>query len=499
VYTDMKQWKDIRHAVLVDGMSKRQACSTFHIHWDTLRKILAHPAPPGYRRVARVDHPVIGPYLRRLAELLEDRKAQPAKQRYTIKRIHEILQQEGFPGGYTTVKDAVREMNLSPAKEVFLPLCQPPGEAQVDFGEALAFLGGRLQKIHYFVMSLVHSDAMFVMAFPRECTEAFLEAHIKAFAFFGFVPRRISYDNTRIAVKKILGPHERKFTRAFEALLCYALFEPHFCGVRRANEKGVVEGAVRYSRVNFMVPVPHVQDYTELNEYLAECCRNDMLRTVRGKSLSKKELLAEDRFAGIALPAGAFEYRKVVSTTVSNQSLVRFDSNAYSVPVEYAYRDVTLKASTIRVEVFHEAGRIAVHDRSWDSRQEIFDPCHYLPLLERKPGALDHCRATHGWSLPCCFDRLRRSLEAQRADGRKEYIRVLLLLRQYSVSQLAAAIEHTDVSRAVTAEVIRQHLVPADRPELLTFSLAGREHLAGVRVRTTDLQSYRQLREVSHG
>ena len=120
----------------------------------------------------------------------------------------------------------------------------------MDFGETLASIGGVLQKIHFFVMSMVHSDAMFVMAFPRECTEAFLEAQVQAFAFFGFVPRRITYDNSRIPVARIIGPHERKLTPAFEALLSYALFQPHFCNVRRANEKGVVEGAVRYSRVN---------------------------------------------------------------------------------------------------------------------------------------------------------------------------------------------------------------------------------------------------------
>ena len=251
MYTDMQDWTDVRRAVLVEGISKRQACRRFGLHWQTLQRILEHASPPGYQRVAKVDRPVIGPWLGRLGELIEANRDLPRKQRYTVKRMWQVLQEEGFTGGYTTVKDAVRQLNEQAPKEVYMPLTQPPGEAQVDFGYALARIGGRLTKIAFFVMSLVHSDAMFVMAFPRECTEAFLEAHVAAFAFFGFVPNRISYDNTKVAVAKILGAHERKLTVAFGRLVGHYLCETHFCRVRRANEKGVVEGSVmRWDRDN---------------------------------------------------------------------------------------------------------------------------------------------------------------------------------------------------------------------------------------------------------
>lgn len=163
----MNQWTQIRRAVLVDGLSKRKACRKFNISWDTLRRVLEHSSPPGYQRTVPIDRPVVGPWLGRLGELLEERKTQPRKQRYTVKRIFDIIRAEGFSGGYTTVKDAVRQLRQKVPGEVFMPLIQPPGEAQVDFGHALASIGGILQKITFFVMSLVHSDAMFVMAFPR--------------------------------------------------------------------------------------------------------------------------------------------------------------------------------------------------------------------------------------------------------------------------------------------------------------------------------------------
>ena len=157
MYTNMEQWTEIRRAVLVDGLSKRQACRQFDIHFNTLQKILAHPIPPGYQRTARLDRPVIGPWLGRLAELLEENRHLPRKQRYTVKRMWDVLKKEGFAGGYTTVKDAVRQMRAKAPKEVFMPLTQPPGEAQVDFGYALACIGGRLTKIAFFVMSMIHS------------------------------------------------------------------------------------------------------------------------------------------------------------------------------------------------------------------------------------------------------------------------------------------------------------------------------------------------------
>jgi len=495
----MQEWTDVRRAVLVEGISKREACRRFGLHWETLQRILAHSAPPGYQRITRVDRPVIGPWLGRLRELLEETRSQPRKQRYTVKRMSEVLRDEGFAGGYTTVKDAVRELKERAPKEVYMPLTQRPGEAQVDFGYALACIGGQLTRVAFFVMSLVHSDAMFVMAFPRECTEAFGEAHVAAFAFFGFVPVRISYDNTKVAVTKILGAHERKLTAAFARLEGHYLFEPHFCRVRRANEKGVVEGAVRYARQNFFVPVPQGADFAALNAHLRACCQSDMTRRLRGKPLSKRQLLEEDKVAGQALPAERFDPRRLVSTTATSESLVRFDTNDYSVPVACAHRPVVVKASVQTVFLYHGGQQIARHARCWQRQQQVFDPLHYLALLERKPGSLDHARPLAAWALPREFAVLRRRLEACRPDGTREYIRTLLLLRDHPLQRLTIAIRHTSRWAAPTADAIRQLLVPAERPELRTFHLAGREHLAGVQVAATDLAAYGRLREASHG
>jgi len=489
----MDDWLTIRRRVLVEGVSKRQILRETGMHWRTLAKILTHSRPPGYRRRKEPLRPKIGPYLDRIRAILDADTEQPRKQRHTAKRIWErLVAEEGFPGGYTIVKDAVRSLKAQ-SREVFMPLTHRPGGAQVDFGEAVVKMGGRLRKVAFFVMSLVHSDAMFVMAFPRECTEAFWEGHVRAFEFFGFVPRRITYDNTRVAISAILGPHLRKLTDAFKQLLSHYLFDSHFCRVRRANEKGVVEGSVKYSRLNFFVPVPQVEDFDGLNASLLAACTSDLERQLRGKAQTKRALLLEDQRAGRALPATPFEACRMVSTVVSSESLVRFDTNDYSVPVAYAHRPVVLKADVREVRIACGRTVIAHHRRCWDRERQVFDPVHYLTLLARKPGSLDHARPLEDWALPDCFAALRRRLEGEREDGTKQYIRVLLLLQTHSLQAVTRAIERALGCRAHGPDAVAQFLLSAESWSATTFRLDGREHLRYVTVQTTDVSAYRGL------
>ena len=489
----MDEWIELRRKIRNEEVSLRQLERDTGIHRQTLRKIRDKSQPPGYQRTTAVSRPKIGPYLDRIKAIIEADKEVHKKQHHTAKRICEILQSEGFTGRYTIVKDAVREIKKT-SKEVFMPLSQKPGEAQVDFGQAVVKFNGILKKVMFFVMSLVHSDAMFVMAFPRECTEAFLEAHIRAFDFFGCVPSRISYDNTRIAITKIMTHHKRDYTAEFKRLISHYLFEPYFCNVRRPNEKGIVEGSVKYSRLNFMVPVPQVKDYDELNRLLRDCCQSDLDRILWGKgSLTKRQLLVEDCVAAIALPDDKFDYRKTTSTFAGSESLVRYDTNDYSVPVRWAHHSVTVKASVSFIEAYQQDKRIAKHRRCWGREQQIFDPLHYLDLLERKPGSLDHARPLEDWQLPGCFNTYRKCLETHRENGTKEYIRILLLLKKYSVTQLAKAINKALNGRIYCYDAILQFLLTPQDYAFTTFSLAGREHLRCVVVNTTNVSAYRSL------
>ena len=215
----------VRRAVMVEGMSIREASRVFGLHRDTVRKMLAYSAPPGYRRKGPPRRPKLEPFTGVIDRILEDDHRVHKKQRHTAKRIFERLRDEyGFDGGYTIVKDYVREHRRR-TREMFVPLSHPPGQAQCDFGEALVVIGGVQRKAHCFVLDLPHSDGCFVKAYPAETTEAFLDGHVSAFSFLGGVPQSILYDNTRLAVAKILGDGRRRRTRAFTELQSHYLFD----------------------------------------------------------------------------------------------------------------------------------------------------------------------------------------------------------------------------------------------------------------------------------
>jgi transposase len=189
---------------------QRAVAREFGLSRETVRKMLAYAVPPGYQRQQPIKRPKLGPWLGVIDAILAGDKQRPAKQRHTAKRIFDRLRDEhGFTGGYTIVKDYVPGEQVR-GREMFVPLTHAPGEAQADFGEALVVIAGVQQKAHYLVVDLPHSDDRFVAAFPAETTEAFLDGHVRAFAYFGGVPTRILYDNTKIAVAKILGGEEQQ-------------------------------------------------------------------------------------------------------------------------------------------------------------------------------------------------------------------------------------------------------------------------------------------------
>ena len=497
----MEQWASIRRRVLVDGVSKRQVLRETGMHWTTLEKVLSHSEPPGYRLRKPRRRPKLGAFLPRIRQILEGDKAIPRKQRHTAKRIFERLKDEGYTGGYTQVKAAVREIKQR-SREVFVPLVHRPGEAQMDFGHALAKVDGVLRKVVLFVMALPHSDAMFVQVFERLCIEAFWEGHRRAFAWLGGVPSRLTYDNESILVSKVLKGRNRKLTKGFLQLQSHYLFAEHFCRVARPNEKGVVEGTVKYSRLNFLVPVPQVRDLEDLNADLVVRCTDELRRTLRGKGASKATLLEEDRVAFLSLPAVPFDGCRRESTSATSLSLVRFDDNDYSVPVRYAHHPVLAKGYVDRVDVCFRDRRIATHERLWDKAGVSFEPVHYLALLEHKPGALDHARPLEGWELPECFAVLRRRLEGEEeeeGDGTREYIRVLRLLEEHSLRALTRAVERGLRINALTRDAIAQILLPHDDWRATTFRLDGREHLRGVKVAQTDITAYAALLAMGGG
>jgi transposase len=484
----------VRRAVRVEGRSQRAVAREFGLSRETVRKMLQYAVPPGYQRQQPIKRPKLGPWLGVIDAILNDDKQRPPKQRHTSKRIFERLKEEhGFTGGYTIVKDYVRTATLR-GQEMFVPLMHPAGEAQVDFGEALVVIAGVEQKAHYLVMDLPQSDDCFVAAFPAETTEAFLEGHVRAFAYFGGVPTRILYDNTRIAVAKRLGGEQRQRTRAFSELQSYYLFADKFGRPAKGNDKGKVEGLVGYARRNFMVPIPRVSSWQELNAHLEQQCRKRRERRLRGHSETIGERFERDRAALLPLPAAPYEACEKISTRVSSLSLVRYRSNDYSVPTQYGHRQVWVKGYVHEVVIASGSEVIARHERSYEREVVVFDPLHYLALLEQKTRALDQAAPLAGWRLPESFVQLRRLLEARlRKHGSREYVQVLRLLEIFNIVEVTLAIEDALQLGTISFDAVRHLLLCRIERRPPRLDMENYPHLPLAQVRTTQAADYMTL------
>jgi transposase len=484
----------VRRAVVVDKMSEREAARQFGLARETVRKMLRYSVPPGYRRQQPARRPKLDAWVGAIDQILEQDKTESKKQRHSAKRIFERLRDEhAYTGGYTIVKDYVRLRKLS-QREMFVPLEHPPGDAQADFGEAMVVIGGVKRKAHYVAMDLPQSDDCFVMAFPAETTEAFLEGHNHAFAHFGGVPRTILYDNTKIAVARILGDGTRTKTRVFSELQSHYLFAEKFGRPGKGNDKGKVEGLVGYARRNFMVPIPRFADWDKFNAHLLIQCQKRRERKLRGHQQSIAERFEKDRERLLPLPAAPYEACDKRLTRVTSMSLVRYRTNDYSVPVEWGHREVLVKGFVHEVVICAASEVIARHRRSYEREDMIFDPLHYLALLEQKPNALDQAAPLAGWILPEGFPQLQRLMEARLGKkGKREFVQTLRLLETFTLMDVSRAIDDALRLGAISFDAVKHLLLCRIEQRPARLDLENYPHLPAAQVATTAATDYLTL------
>ena len=484
----------VRRAVVVDKMSEREAARQFGLARETVRKMLRYAVPPGYQRKEPVKRPKLDAWVATIDQILGQDKAEGKKQRHTAKRIFERLRDEhSYLGGYTIVKDYVRLRKLS-QREMFVPLEHPAGDAQADFGEAMVVIGGVKRKAHYLVVDLPQSDDCFVMAFPAETTEAFLEGHNHAFAYFGGVPRTILYDNTKLAVARILGDGTRVRTRAFTELQSHYLFAEKFGRPGKGNDKGKVEGLVGYARRNFMVPIPRYATWAEFNAHLLIQAQKRRERKLRGQQQTIGERFSKDQERLLPLPAVPYEACDKHSTRVTSMSLVRYRTNDYSVPVQWGHREVLVKGFVHEVVICAANEVIARHPRSYEREDMIFNPLHYLALLEHKTNALDQARPLAGWVLPEGFPEMRRLMEARLGKkGKREYVQTLRLLETFSLHEVSLAIDDALRMGTIAFDAVKHLLLCRIEQRPARLDLENYPHLPLAQVATTAAADYLAL------
>ena len=484
----------VRQFVFNDGKSRREAARVFGLSRETVSKMCRFSMPPGYVRQRPPDKPKLGPLIPVIEAILEADRTAPVKQRHTAKRIFERLRDEhGFAGGYTVVKDHVR-IERARGRETFVPLAHPPGHAQVDFGEAVAVIGGVRQKIHFFCMDLPQSDACFVKAYPAETTEAFLDGHVSAFVFFGGVPMSILYDNLKIAVAKFCGDGRRERTRAFTELVSHYLFKDRFGRPGKGNDKGKVEGLVKFARANFMTPIPVAASYAALNAMLSErCIARQSDRAGRHHETIGERLVA-DAAALDDLPAASLEPCEKRAARVSSTALVRYRGNDYSAPTTYGFQEVLVKGFVEEVAILCRGIEIARHARSYGQGVFVYDPLHYLALIEMKPNALDQAAALQGWDLPEVFQHLRHLLEARMGNrGKREFIQVLRLMEAAPKEIVAGAVNDAIQLGAIGFDAVKQIVLARIEKRPPRLNLASYPYLPQTSVRTTLASDYAVL------
>ncbi len=397
---------EIRRHHFVGNEKITSLAKAFKLSRPTIRKHLKTVEEPVYFRKHQ-PHPKLGPFHGQLEAWLESEAPLPRKQRRTAHRLYECLQVEGYQGSYTVVQRYVRHWKQkhasSPAvKQVFIPLAFPPGETcQFDWSQETVELGGVVQTIKVAHFRLVYSRKMFVVAYPREQQEMVLDTHIKAFEYFGGVPRRMVYDNLKAVVDAIFVGKERRFNARFLSMANHYLFEPVACTPESGWEKGQVENQVGNIREWLFTP-PHARfaDFIALNQWLAKRCR-ELAGCPHPGQVSRTIAECFTQEQALLMPVTAcFDGYVEKAKRVSSLCLVSIDRNRYSVPAQWANKVVSVRLTADRIRVVAQGQLISEHCRSFGRDQLVCDPWHYLPVLEKKPGALRHGVPFQGWDLP---------------------------------------------------------------------------------------------------
>ncbi|MDP3063816.1 MAG: IS21 family transposase [Chloroflexota bacterium] len=464
----MDQVEQIRRAYFIDGKGIRQIAREGHHHRRAVRKSIRDAGPPRYTLSQPRARPVLDPFVAIIDRWLVEDERRPPKQRHTARRIYQRLMAEhGFHGGDSTVREYVRKRRPK-QKSLFIPLAYEPGQdAQFDFGEALVMMKGCPLTVQLLVGRLCFSKAPFLMAFPNQQQEALFEGHKEAFALFGGVPHAIWYDQLSQAVKRALSGGRSEEQESFIAFRSHYLFQSRFCNPGEGHEKGLVENLVGYARRNFLVPVPEVESFEELNTLLTERCLAEAKRRLRGETLTIGELWEKERPHLLPLPSRTFPCCRTVPVHTNGFSLVTFQTNRYSVPVEHAHGPLLLlRAFVDRVEVTDGTELVATHRRSYEREQDILDPLHYLPLLRERPRAFDHAKPLKTWVHPPVLDLYLTELRARLPHRAAilDFLRVLELCLAHPLKEVAVAVEQAMASGSLGAETVLYFLRASGRP-----------------------------------
>ena len=341
-------------------------------------------------------YPILGEFIPVINQWLENDRKIPRKQRHTAQRIYDRLREElGFQGSYSSVKRYIRKQKyvMKMTSDGYLPLAQPKGVAQADFGEFIYYdSAGAERKAYALTVSFPYSNKGYTQAFPSQNQECLLEGMKRIFEHIGGVPSRLRFDNMSTAVARVLKGTERVLTDGFSRFMLHYRFQADFCNPASGNEKGNVENKVGYSRRNAFVPVPAITSFDEFNNHLWDWCEKDAQRDHYKHKVPIQELWDEESSSLLALPEYPFCVFRIASVSVNKYGFVTVENNKYGLNPRLSGKTVQAKIYYDHIEFSHEHQPVGTYKRSYGSGEEIYDWTQYVTTLCRKPGAVEHTR-----------------------------------------------------------------------------------------------------------
>jgi len=478
---DVDHISKVRLAHFRDGKGIREITRNLGLSRNTVRSIIRSGITDQKYERTEQPRPKLGSFLKLLGKWLKEDSDKPVRHRRRAQILFEQLQREGYDGGYDAVRRYVgiwqREIGTA-LVSAFIPLEFDPGDAfQFDWSYEDVELGGVPVKVKVAQFRLCHSRKPFCVAYTRESLEMVLDAHIRAFEFYGGLCRRGIYDNLKAVVIKVLMGKDRVFNRRFQSLASHYLFDLVACTPAAGWEKGQVENQVGLVRYRFFATRRRFASLEELNEWLESECRN-YAATAKHPDLKEKtvdQVFAAERGYLLALPVSPFDGYTESNPRVSSQLLVNFDRNRYSVDAMAVRKTVTVRAYADRVVVVWNDTVVGVHMRHLGRDKTIYDPWHYLAVLERKPGALRNGAPFKQWDLPEAMSDVRTAL-AGRLGGDREFVNILSVVGRYGLVPVAAACKQAITDKTISGDIIlsilsRTHDDPQPEPAVLSAQL----------------------------
>jgi transposase len=450
--------RKIRIAFTRDKKSIRQIARDFNLSRNTVKKVLQSDSTKFTYVRSNSSKPKLGLYVNELTARLDAEADLPQKQRSTAFLMYEDLQRKGFDGSYDSVRKFVHNWRRSKSCQpvtAFIPQRFAAGDAhQFDWSYETVEIAGVLTQIKLAHFRLCHSRKFFCIAYLRESLEMVLDAHIKAFSFFGGSCRRGIYDNLKTVVTKILQGKGRIFNSRFLQLASHYLFEPVACTPASGWEKGQVENQVSFIRKRLFTPRRKFADIDALNEWLQE--QSHQLAATqehpdfKGRTIAEVYADEKQYLHEVSIPFEGYRERPV---RVSTTALVAYDSNRYSVDASAAGKNVMLRAYADRVVIMDEDSVIGEHKRQFDKNQVAYNPWHYLSVLKRKPGALRNGAPFYDWELPQFITSIRDALNAH-SDGDRQFVNILNMIPVYGIEAVDVACDEALDIGVISSDVV---------------------------------------------